>query len=105
MGAGKHQAGVATGIEGGTSSFGHVVREERGMENDVMFWEMSGKRRRGRSRTKWLDNVNKIKIPSINSLRWDARDRHKIGEVQPRLSPGVGHDSTAHDAKVQFVWL
>ena len=26
--------------------FGHVVTEERGMENDVMFGEMSGKRRR-----------------------------------------------------------
>ena len=25
---------------------GHVVRQERGMENDMMLWEMSGKRRR-----------------------------------------------------------
>ena len=59
--------------------FGHVVREERGMENDVMFAEMSGKRRRGRPRTRWLDNVNNIKGPypvnSMRSLRWDARDR------------------------------
>ena len=38
--------------------FGHVVREERGMENDVMLGEMSGKRRR----------------PSINNMRLDARD-------------------------------
>ncbi len=37
--------------------FGHVVREERGMENDAMLGEMSGKRRRGRPRTRWLDNV------------------------------------------------
>ena len=28
--------------------FGHVVSEERGMENDVMLGEMSWKRRRGR---------------------------------------------------------
>ena len=28
--------------------FGYVVRQERGMENDVMFGEMSGKRMRGR---------------------------------------------------------
>ena len=52
--------------------FGHVVREERGMENDAMLGEMSGKRRRGRPRTRWLDNG-----PSINSMRWDARDRSK----------------------------
>ena len=34
------------GIEGGTSSFKILwtcVREERGMDNDVMFGEMSGK--------------------------------------------------------------
>ena len=51
-----------TGIEGGTNSFyfGHEVREERGMENDVMLWEMSGKRRRGRPITRWLANVNNL---------------------------------------------
>ena len=57
--------------------FGHVVREEREMENNVMLGEMSGKRRRGRPKTRWLDNVNNIKGPSINSMRWDARDRSK----------------------------
>ena len=43
MGAGTHQARMNTGIEGGTNSFGHVVREEHGMENDVTLGEMSGK--------------------------------------------------------------
>ena len=51
-----------TGIEGGTIAalryFGHVVREERGMENDVMLGEINGKTR---PRTGWLDNVNNIK--------------------------------------------
>ena len=37
------------------------MREERGMENDVMFGEMNGKRRRGSPTTRWLDNVNNIK--------------------------------------------
>ena len=50
------------------------MRDERGMENDVMLGEMSGKRRRGRPITRWLDNVNNIKGHSINSMRWDARD-------------------------------
>ena len=31
--------------------FGHVARQERGMENDVMLGGMIGKRRRGRPRT------------------------------------------------------
>ena len=47
------------------------------MENYVMLGEMSGKRRRGRLRTRWLDNVNYIKGPSNNSMRWDARDRDR----------------------------
>ena len=65
MGAGNHQAMMDTGIAGGTSSIlryvGHVAREERGMENDVILGVMNGKRRRGMPRTRWLDNVNNIK--------------------------------------------
>ena len=81
VGAGKHQPREWT-LESRVAQaalryFGHVVREERGMENDVMLGEMSGKRRRGRPRTRWLDNVNNIKGPSINSMRWDARERAK----------------------------
>ena len=71
MGAGKHQARMDTGY------FGHAVGEERGMENDVMLGEMSGKRRQGRPRTRCMDNVNNTKGPSINSMRWDARDQAK----------------------------
>ena len=55
----------------------YVVREECGMENDVMLGEMSGMRRPGRPITRWLDNVNNIKGPSINSMRWDARYRYR----------------------------
>ena len=68
--------------------FGHVVREERRMENDVMLGEMSGKRRRGRPRTRWLDNVNNMKGPSVNSMRWDARDRDKWRSANAVVSRG-----------------
>ena len=51
--------------QAGLRYFRHVVREERGMENYVMLGEMSGKSRRGRPRTRWLDNMNTIKGPSI----------------------------------------
>ena len=52
-----------TGIEGGTSSFNILWTrgEERGMENDVMLGEMSGKRMRGSPRTILLDNAKNIK--------------------------------------------
>ena len=63
MGAGKHQAGMDSGIEGGTSIFMilSMMKEEREMENDVMFGEISRKRMRGRPRTRWMDIVNNIK--------------------------------------------
>ena len=76
---GKHQAAVDTGSEVGAScsDFGHVVRLERDMENDVMLGELSRKRRRGRPITRWLDSVNTIKGHSINSIIWDTRDRDR----------------------------
>ena len=46
---------------------------------------MSGKRRRGRPRTRWLDNVNNIKGPSINRMMLEIETD---GEVLPRLSQG-----------------
>ena len=71
--------------------FGHVVREERILENDVTLGEMSGKRRRGRPRTRWLNKVNNIKGPSIDPN----------GEALPWFSAGLGHDSTAQGDKVR----
>ena len=62
-------------IKGALSYFGHVVRKELGMENDVMLGGMRGKRRRGRPRTKWLDTIKDVKGPSINIMRRDARER------------------------------
>ena len=62
-------------IKAALSYFGHVVRKERGMENDVMLGGMRGKRRRGRPRTKWLDTIKDVKGPSINIMRRDTRER------------------------------
>ena len=79
--------------------FGHVVREERVMENDVMLGEISGKKRRGRQITRWLDNVNNIKRPSLTSSD-GSPEIEPNGEVLPHLSPGVAHNSTAQGDKV-----
>lgn len=62
-------------IKAALSYFGHVVRQDGGMENDVMLGGMSGKRRRGRPRSRWLDYLADIKGASINSMRWDAKER------------------------------
>ena len=86
--------------------FGHVVRQKRWMDNDVMLGEMSGKRRRGRPKARWLDNVNSIKGPfthksTFQLTAWDGTpESEQHEEVLPRLSPGVGHDSTTQGDKI-----
>ena len=62
-------------IQAALRYFGYVVRQERGMENDVILGGMSGKRRRVRQKTRWLDTLNTIKGPIINiMMRGDARE-------------------------------
>ena len=44
------------------------------MDNDVMFGGMSGKRRRGRPRTRWQRHPENLKGPTnINDIKRDSR--------------------------------
>ena len=58
------------------------MRHERGMENNVVFGGMSGMRKRGRLRTRWLDKLKTIKGSTY--MRLDARERQH-GEVLQRM--------------------
>ena len=61
-------------LESTVMKSGHVVRAG-GMDNDVMFWRVSGARR-GRPRQRWLDTLKDyLNGSTINSMSWDARDR------------------------------
>ena len=81
------------------SYFGHVVRAG-GMEDDVMLGRMNGARRRGIPRHRWLDTLMGYSSEAtISNMRRYARDRAD-GEELPRMSPGVGCDSTAQGTKV-----
>ena len=51
LGARKHQTRIDCRIKGDIFD---MLREESGMENDVILRGMTGKRRRGRPRTRWL---------------------------------------------------
>ena len=64
-------------------------------------------RERGRPRQRWLDTFKGCASgATINNMIRDARDRAD-GEELPRLSPGVGCDSTARGDKVKVFrkWL
>ena len=77
--------------------FGHVMRAG-GMEDDVMFERMNGARKIGRPRQRCLDTLKGYPSGAIvSNMRRDARDRAgwRGAATVPRLSPGVGCDSTA----------
>ena len=84
---------------------GHVVRQERGMYNDVMLGETSGTRRRGRPITRWLDKLNNITGPSINGMRWDARDRAKWRSATAVVARGRTRLDGTRWQHLQFVVL
>ena len=56
---------METGVEGDTDSSGNMVREEHGIE---MLGGMSGKRKQGRPRTRWLDTLINLKQRSVNIM-------------------------------------
>ena len=75
-----------------TAYFGHVAREERGVENDVMLGVMSGKRRRGRPRPRWLDNVmlgemSGMRRRGMSRRRW--LDNVTLGEMSGKRRRGM----------------
>ena len=78
------------------SYFGHVV-SAGGMEDDVMLGRMNGVRRRGIPSQLWLDTLKGYSSgATISNMRRYAR------EELPRLSPGVGCDSTAQVKVTRF---
>ena len=64
---------------------GHVMREERGMENNMMLGRMSGKRKLGGQITRWLNTLNNMNINII---------------VVP---PGIRYDSAAQRDNCQTI--
>src|SRR5256885_7987428 len=74
------------------SFFGHVMRADS-LETSLMLGNVSGNRRRGRQRTRWLDTVKAFMNMTIAQLREAVRDRgswralvHGVSEGRLRLN-------------------
>ena len=65
------------------------------MEYDVLLGRMNGARRRGRPRQIWLDTLKGYSSGATISKSDETPGIERDGEELPRLSPGVGCDSTA----------
>ena len=55
--------------------FGHLMRRVDSLEKTLMLGEIGGRRRRGRQRMKWLDDITDLVDMSSSELRELVMDR------------------------------
>ena len=55
--------------------FGHPMRRVDSLEKTLMLGKIEGRRRRGRQRMKWLDNITDSMDMSLSELQEILKDR------------------------------
>ena len=73
--------------------FGHLMRRADSLEKTLMLGGIEGRRRRGRQRIRWLDDIADSMVASLSELREWVMDReawraaiHGIAKSRTRLS-------------------